>query len=56
MLAGGYDNGIIRLWDKNTGDLLKTLTASGQILSLAFDSNNVLASGSGKGTITLWGK
>jgi len=56
MLAS-CTHGFISLWNKKTGDLLRTLGGSGYgtFLSVAFDSNEILASGS-VGVIRLWNK
>lgn len=58
ILATAAQDYKINLWDKNTGDLLRTLDngwGSGAITSVAFDNNNMLVSGSYDGTIKLWG-
>jgi len=37
----------MKLWNKNTGDLLRTLSGHGDwVMSVAFDYNDILASGS----------
>jgi WD40 repeat protein len=47
----------IKLWDKNNGELLTTLIGHGDwVWSVAFDTGNMLASGSGDSTIKIWGK
>ena len=57
ILASGSDDRTIKLWNKNTGGLLRTLSGNGNwVWSTAFDSNDILASGSEDGTIKLWGK
>jgi WD40 repeat protein len=56
MIVSGYADGTIKLWNKNNGDLLRTLPGhDGFIDSVAFDNNNMLASGSWDKTIKLWG-
>ncbi len=55
--VGNYLEITIKLWNKNTGDLLRTLTGHGdRVTSFAFDANDMLASGSWDGTIKLWNK
>ncbi len=55
LASGSYDR-TIKLWNKNTGDLLRTLSGHYNLVqSVAFDSNDILASGSGDYTIKLWG-
>jgi WD40 repeat protein len=45
----------VKLWNKHNGDLLRTLIGhQGYVLSVAFASNNILASGSEDKTIILW--
>ena len=45
MLASGHVSDTIHLWNKNTGELLRTLNNDGDSTnSLAFDSSNILAS------------
>jgi WD40 repeat protein len=45
----------VKLWDKNNGDLLRTLIGHvNSVLSVEFASNNILASGSWDTTIRLW--
>ena len=47
MLFSGSGNSTIKLWDKNTGDLLGTISGHGDtVRSVEFDSGNMLASGS----------
>jgi WD40 repeat protein len=54
VLASGSHN-TITLWDTNTGSLLRTLEGHGSSINqVAFDSSNLLASGSYDGTIKLW--
>ena len=56
ILASGSGDRTIKLWNKNTGDLLRTLSGHGDVVfSVAFDSNDILASGSSDFTIKLWG-
>jgi WD40 repeat protein len=57
VLASGSGDNTIKLWNKYTGDLLRTLTGHGSVVwSVAFDSINILASGSWDNTIKLWDK
>ena len=45
--ASGSEDTTMKLWNKNTGGLLRTLSAHGNwVWSVAFDSNDILASGS----------
>src|SRR5207245_615564 len=55
-LAGGYDDDTLRLWDGQTGQLLRTLGQHlGEVMSVAFSpSGRLLASGSNNGTLKLW--
>ncbi len=47
MLASGSEDMTIKLWNKKTGDLLKTFFGHDtQVNSVAFDTDNMLASGS----------
>ncbi len=56
ILASGSGDRTIKLWNKNTGDLLRTLSGHGNwVGSVAFDSKDILASGDGSDTI-LWNK
>jgi len=56
LASGSYDS-TIKLWNKNTGDLLRTLNGHGSgVSSIAFDSDDILASGSGDSYIKLWSK
>jgi len=57
MLASGSSDNTIKLWDKNSDGLLRTLEGHGEaIYSVAFDSNYMLASGSWDDTIKIWNK
>jgi len=50
-----YDK-TVKLWNKHNGELLRTIIGhEGWVYSVAFASNNILASGSDK-TIRLWDK
>ncbi len=47
----------IKIWNKNTGDLLRTITVNvSYVVSIAFDANDMIASVSSDGTIQLWNK
>jgi len=55
-IASGSADRTIKLWDKNSGNLLRTLTSHDDgVLSVSFDSIYLLASGSADKTIKLWG-
>ncbi len=55
LIASGSEDRTIKLWDKNTGNLLRSLTGHGdKVYAVAFDSNSMLASGSVDKTIKLW--
>ena len=55
--SSGSGDITIKLWNKNTGGLLRTLSGhGGSVRSVAFDSNDILASGSSDSTIKLWSK
>jgi WD40 repeat protein len=57
MLASGSPDKTIKLWDKNSGVLLRTLEGHGfWVWSVAFDSTHLLASGSLDNTIKIWNK
>jgi WD40 repeat protein len=57
LLASGFSDKTIKIWDKNTGDLLRTLTGhSERVNSVAFDSIYLLASGSRDKTVKLLNK
>ncbi len=46
VLASGHYDGVIRLWDVNTGQLIRSMTAQGVVESLAFSPDgSLLASG-----------
>jgi WD40 repeat protein len=47
----------IKLWNKKTGELVRTLSDhSSTVSSVAFDNVDILASGSYDGTIKVWSK
>ena len=55
LLASGSSNNSVMLWNKTSGDLLRTLYGhDGGVYALAFDSSGMLASGSDDMTIKLW--
>jgi len=56
MLASGSADTTIKLWNKATGNLLRTLNQGSQIWCVAFENTNVLASGSWNRNIKLWNK
>ncbi len=53
QLASGSYDGTVKLWDVNSGALLKTLQAQSSVWSVAFDGGGQLASGSSDGTVKL---
>jgi WD40 repeat protein len=57
MLASGSIDSTIRLWNKNTGSLLKNLYGHNKLInSVSFDSNDILASCAWDKNIKLWNK
>lgn len=53
LASGSYMN--ISLWDTSTGELFRILTGhTHNVLTIAFDAYNVLASGSADKTIKIW--
>lgn len=56
MLASPSADGTIRLWDVETGSLIRNFKGNGIVYSVAFDTNGqLLASGGvGKPGIILW--
>jgi WD40 repeat protein len=57
MIASSSWDKTIKLWNKNTGDLLRTITCNCVYVgSVAFDANDMIASVSSNGTIQLWNK
>ncbi|MBF8276457.1 MAG: hypothetical protein HW390_1530 [Candidatus Brocadiaceae bacterium] len=56
MIASGSDDKTVRVWDANTGKLLRTLEGHGdtvQSVSFSYDSR-MIASGSVGGTVKVW--
>ncbi len=55
LLASGSSDKTVKLWDKNSGNQLRSLTGhAGDIWAVTFDSNGMLVSGSEDSTIKLW--
>ncbi len=55
MLASGARDSTVKLWNKNTGELLRTLSGHDDtVTSVAFDASDMLASGSRDSTVKLW--
>lgn len=57
MVAAGYQDGTVRLWDMDTGERLIVLEGhTGRVMSLDFSPDGtLLASGGSDGTVRLWG-
>jgi len=55
LLASGSADNTTKIWNKNSGDLARTLIGNHAVYSVAFSSNNIPASGSYR-AITLWDK
>lgn len=53
LVSGGTD-GAIRLWDANSGELLRRLQAGRGVLSLAWIGDSTLLAGGADGTIAVW--
>jgi WD40 repeat protein len=54
IVSGSYDN-TVRVWNHETGELLKILTGhTSYVLSLVLLNNEMIASGSIDGTIIIW--
>jgi len=56
MLASGSYDRTVKLWDKSTGDLLRTLRHGPLVEVDAFDTNNMLASCDSENYFYLWDK
>lgn len=57
VVAAGYQDGTVRLWDMDTGERLIVLEGhTGRVMSLDFSPDGtLLASGGSDGTVRLWG-
>jgi WD40 repeat protein len=57
QLASGSSDRSVKLWQVATGELITTLTSHKlKITTVAFNSNEILASASADGTISIWQK
>lgn len=54
VLVSGALDGAIRLWDANSGELLRRLQAGRGVLSLAWIGDSTLLAGGADGTIAVW--
>lgn len=54
LLASGFSDGTVRLWNMTTRTKAGVLTSSSPVKALAFDSRGQLAVGAQDGTISLW--
>jgi WD40 repeat protein len=56
VIATGAGNGVVRLWDAKTGELIAKMNdhAGESITGLAFSPDGGLLAGSGKGAVVLW--
>jgi WD40 repeat protein len=55
LLAAGYRNGDIRIWDLQSREVLRTIKHDRNVTSIAFDSaDRLLAAGAGSKTIKIW--
>ena len=55
LLVSGSNDGLIKIWDTNTGNEIKTLIGhEDYVLSLFILKNNDLVSSSRDGTIKMW--
>jgi WD40 repeat protein len=54
-IISGDSEALVRVWDSNTGALLRTMRGSGRVSSLAVDpQSNRIAAGSNDGSLRLW--
>ena len=55
LIAGAGRDGLVKVWEVNTGQLINTFRHNDRVASIAFSpTENLLASGSGDRTVKLW--